>query len=91
MLGLVEEPLVGVQPHVNEWVVNMQDADATLLQFHTEEGILITIFATVFIEKNAKERGTAHHDVEGGELVIGVQIPFCRTAMEVSVFLIFEA
>ena len=50
LLGFFNETLVGVQPHVDERVVNMQDADATFLQFHTEEGIFITIFATVFIK-----------------------------------------
>ena len=50
LFALLKEPFVGVQSHVDEWIVDVQDADAPFLQFYTKESILISITAAIFVE-----------------------------------------
>lgn len=50
LFALLKEPFVGVQSHVDEWIVDVQDTDAPFLQFHTKERILIPILSAVFVE-----------------------------------------
>ena len=90
MFALLKEPFVGVQSHVDEWIVDVQDADAPFLQFYTKESILIPITSAVFVEEDAEKRGTSHHEIESGELAVRLQTPFCRTAMTVRLLLILE-
>lgn len=50
LLTFFDETLVGVQSHVEKWIVYVQDADAPFFQFHTEEGVFISIGMAIFVE-----------------------------------------
>ena len=50
LFALLKESFVGVQSRMDEWIVDVQDADAPFLQFYTKESILISITAAIFVE-----------------------------------------
>ena len=69
---LAEEDVVGLEAEVEQGVVDMGEGHVALGQGDAEEGVFVAIVGDGFAEEDGEERGTAYHEVEGGEPLIGV-------------------
>ena len=65
-LGLGEEGGVGLQAHVDEGVVDVEDGDGAALQLYTEEGVLVAVVGAGLVQTDVKEEVAADEKGEEG-------------------------
>lgn len=67
---LSEEYFIGLEPEVEEGIVDMKQGHVALGKSDAKEGVFVSIVCNRLTEADGKECGAAYHEVEGGEALI---------------------